>query len=142
MTAYLAPLHITVPTWPGETCSEEMENSCELEHDCENGAPCSGSLEDYSCDCPTGLQGEFCEINPNDCIGNPCQRILLVSSTVPVLVTSSYFLSVKSPAGDSSNLVSSKSLKYLPNLPVQVLPMSGSDKRLRVRVYDRVREES
>ena len=60
----------------GPTCSEEMPNSCELVTECQNDTPCVGSHDDYYCDCPKGLQGEFCETNPNDCAGNPCQRIL------------------------------------------------------------------
>ena len=60
----------------GTTSAEEMENSCELVSRCEHGTACVGSHDDYYCDCPEGLEGEFCEINPSDCVGNPCQSIL------------------------------------------------------------------
>ena len=60
----------------GPECQIAKENTCELENNCTHGVECKGSLHDYTCICPEGLSGEFCEINENDCADNPCQSIL------------------------------------------------------------------
>ena len=71
----LAPTAIT-QLITGKTCSEERTNSCEIDNLCEHDAPCNGTIEDYECVCPEGLEGKYCEDNINDCAGNPCQVIL------------------------------------------------------------------
>ena len=77
---YDAAQHTFTCTCPlgflGDTCSEVMENSCELNNACEHDTPCKGSLDDYTCTCPEGLSGDYCQINPDECEGNPCQAIM------------------------------------------------------------------
>lgn len=40
-----------------------------------NGAECIDGLNSYTCNCTdTGFMGAHCEINIDDCIGNPCEN--------------------------------------------------------------------
>ena len=41
---------------------------------CLNSGNCINLLNSFSCQCFTGFEGVFCEINKNECISNPCQN--------------------------------------------------------------------
>jgi hypothetical protein len=43
----------------GDTC-QEMETICDILDPCLNGAPCSGNISHYVCQCPWGLGGRDC----------------------------------------------------------------------------------
>ncbi|XP_019624877.1 PREDICTED: uncharacterized protein LOC109470382 isoform X2 [Branchiostoma belcheri] len=57
-----------------------------LENPCRNGGWCVGpesdpdcqdqsrsdGFDDYMCNCTAGFEGRYCEINPNDCVPDPC----------------------------------------------------------------------
>ncbi|XP_078585863.1 uncharacterized protein LOC144867674 [Branchiostoma floridae x Branchiostoma japonicum] len=59
-----------------------------LENPCVNGGRCVGpeddpdcqdqsrsdGFHDYTCNCTAGFEGRYCEINPNDCVPNPCPQ--------------------------------------------------------------------
>lgn len=48
-------------------------NAC-IGHSCLNGGTCVDLWNDYECQCPTGLEGRLCEVNPDSCLSNPCQN--------------------------------------------------------------------
>ncbi|XP_078658230.1 uncharacterized protein LOC144903713 [Branchiostoma floridae x Branchiostoma belcheri] len=59
-----------------------MENRClnggrcigpESDPDCKDQSR-SDSFDGYTCNCTVGFEGRYCEINPNDCIPDPCPK--------------------------------------------------------------------
>ncbi|XP_781372.4 uncharacterized protein LOC575916 [Strongylocentrotus purpuratus] len=53
---------------------------------CQNGGACIDGWQNYTCDCPPGFQGEFCEIDVDDCRSVPCQN----AGTCNTLLTGGY----------------------------------------------------
>ena len=49
-----------------------------VSHACDNGSTCIDGIADYSCTCTNGYEGDYCEINVDDCASNPCQMVVLV----------------------------------------------------------------
>ena len=45
-----------------------------LQHKCESGGLCVDGVNDYSCSCPPGFAGRFCELQIDECQINPCQN--------------------------------------------------------------------
>lgn len=56
--------------WMGLTC-EKPYDICEF-HPCKNNGTCrtSTNKREYSCQCLSGFDGENCENNIDDCVGN------------------------------------------------------------------------
>lgn len=50
-----------------------MTATCE-ENNCENGATCLPLIEGPECQCAAGFQGEYCEVNINDCTDLSCDN--------------------------------------------------------------------
>ena len=58
-----------------ETSSSSKE--CPLQcppNRCRNGGSCIDGINTFTCDCPDGWEGEFCEVSTNDCADYPCQN--------------------------------------------------------------------
>jgi hypothetical protein len=51
-----------IPGFTGKNCSENVDD-CKS-HVCLNGATCVDGLESYTCMCPPGFSGQYCEIAP------------------------------------------------------------------------------
>uniref|UniRef100_A0A4W6EH69 Slit homolog 1b (Drosophila) n=1 Tax=Lates calcarifer TaxID=8187 RepID=A0A4W6EH69_LATCA len=60
---------VCIPGWVGPDCGIDY-NEC-VDHRCQNGAQCVDHLDGYTCVCPQGYSGEFCEVALNP--PSPCQ---------------------------------------------------------------------
>ncbi|GLH08522.1 Neurogenic locus Notch protein [Gryllus bimaculatus] len=56
--------------------SSTLELGCLLcfDTECHSGGKCSNATQLYTCDCPEGYTGDYCEININECENNTCQN--------------------------------------------------------------------
>ena len=61
--------------------AEYTGNECELPYSlcnqrtpCVNGGTCIDKAGTFSCQCPQGYSGTFCEINTDECASSPCQN--------------------------------------------------------------------
>ncbi|XP_066299088.1 uncharacterized protein [Branchiostoma lanceolatum] len=45
----------------------------ESDPDCQHQSRSDG-FHDYTCNCTVGFEGRYCEINPNDCVPDPCPK--------------------------------------------------------------------
>ena len=43
-----------------------------LAHECTNGATCVDGIDSYTCDCPQGFWGKYCEDEVDECESFPC----------------------------------------------------------------------
>uniref|UniRef100_H3CDA3 Slit homolog 1b (Drosophila) n=1 Tax=Tetraodon nigroviridis TaxID=99883 RepID=H3CDA3_TETNG len=68
-TCISTPAGPRFPGWVGPECSIDY-NEC-VDHRCQNGAECVDHLDGYSCVCPQGFSGQFCEAPPPP--ASPCQ---------------------------------------------------------------------
>ncbi|XP_003972277.3 slit homolog 1b isoform X2 [Takifugu rubripes] len=66
----VGPRCVCIPGWVGPECSIDY-NEC-VDHHCQNGAQCVDHLDGYSCACPQGFSGEFCEVATPPA-ASPCQ---------------------------------------------------------------------
>ncbi len=41
---------------------------------CENGGTCHDLINDFSCSCPKGTSGMFCEVDEFDCFESACHH--------------------------------------------------------------------
>ncbi|XP_071847709.1 uncharacterized protein [Apostichopus japonicus] len=66
---------ITTTVSPGAIYVEHcnVTATCE-ENNCENGATCLPLIEGPECQCAAGFQGEYCEVNINDCTDLSCDN--------------------------------------------------------------------
>lgn len=66
---------ITTTVRPGAIYEEHcnVTATCE-ENNCENGATCLPLIEGQECQCPEGFEGEYCEINIDDCTDLSCDN--------------------------------------------------------------------
>ena len=39
---------------------------------CQNNATCVDDVIGYTCECADGFSGVFCDVNVDDCVGDPC----------------------------------------------------------------------
>ena len=44
------------------------------DNQCQNGAQCVDGANDYTCACPDGYTGKYCQTEINECSSNPCQN--------------------------------------------------------------------
>uniref|UniRef100_A0A3B5LVP0 EGF-like domain-containing protein n=1 Tax=Xiphophorus couchianus TaxID=32473 RepID=A0A3B5LVP0_9TELE len=60
--------------WGGLFCNQDL-NYCTHHKPCLNGATCTNTGQgSYTCSCPPGHTGANCEIQVNECSGNPCRN--------------------------------------------------------------------
>ncbi|KAI6229681.1 hypothetical protein M3Y99_01143100 [Aphelenchoides fujianensis] len=55
-----------------ERCEEDVDECKLSDRMCLNGATCVNRKGSYECMCLSGFTGQFCEINVDDCLDNPC----------------------------------------------------------------------
>ena len=66
--------------WKIFTSNENMcdPDDCVNKTSCQNGSQCIDGINSYFCNCLDGFEGEFCQINIDECnlrnVGNPCQN--------------------------------------------------------------------
>uniref|UniRef100_A0A673B616 Slit homolog 1b (Drosophila) n=1 Tax=Sphaeramia orbicularis TaxID=375764 RepID=A0A673B616_9TELE len=69
------PECVCLPGWVGPDCGIDYDEC--VNHRCQNGAQCVDHLDGYSCVCPQGYSGEFCEAAvppPSPCQLAQCQN--------------------------------------------------------------------
>uniref|UniRef100_H3CC85 Delta-like protein n=1 Tax=Tetraodon nigroviridis TaxID=99883 RepID=H3CC85_TETNG len=60
--------------WGGLFCNQDL-NYCTHHKPCMNGATCSNTGQgSYTCSCRPGFTGASCEVQVNECAGNPCRN--------------------------------------------------------------------
>lgn len=58
-----------------DTLTEVNSSACILCYDseCQHHGSCSSPETDFSCDCAVGFEGQYCDIDINECEPNPCE---------------------------------------------------------------------
>lgn len=62
---------------PVDTAGDEdqlVERDCRLcfDNECRNGAKCLDARANYTCDCLAGYEGDLCQTDIDECVGNSC----------------------------------------------------------------------
>ena len=60
--------------YKGINCEIDIDECVNYNNPCLNLGTCYNIYGGYVCACPTGFDGQNCELNLNECISNPCHN--------------------------------------------------------------------